>query len=305
MTIMKKVLFGILMAVSASFATAQTAVMQQDMFADMGPDDKAVVVAVHCGSTDADVRKDAIEKFNARLRNEFPNCDFRQAWTSRQIVRELGAQGEVMFTPVQLLNELSVLGYTHVLIQSSDMTDGVEMQHLRSEVQAATRKFKHIRVGEPLLHSVKDYEMMILATAAAYGKEKEANVLVCYASKGALDTSYTMLDYMLRDRGMDNWYVTTIGGYPDLENLKNELKQRKDKKINLIPCVFLAGEHVRADVVEKMKDDLKDSKFKVSVTMHSLGESNEILDRYMEHARFARQYRTLTPTEIKLVESAY
>ena len=90
-----------------------------------------------------------------------------------------------------------------------------------------------------------------------------------------------------------------------MENLKNELKQRKDKKINLIPCVFLAGEHVRADVVEKMKDDLKDSKFKVSVTMHSLGESNEILDRYMEHARFARQYRTLTPTEIKLVESAY
>ena len=35
MTIMKKVLFGILMAVSASFATAQTAVMQQDMFDDI------------------------------------------------------------------------------------------------------------------------------------------------------------------------------------------------------------------------------------------------------------------------------
>lgn len=302
---MKKVLLGLLMAMSVSFAASQTTVMQQDMFANMGPDDKAVVVAVHYGSTDADVRKDAIEKFNARLRKEFPDCDFRQAWTSRSIVRQLDAQGEVILTPVQLLNELSVLGYTHVLIQSSEMTDGVELQHLRNEVQAAKRKFKQVRLGAPLLHNVKDYEMMILATAAAYGEEKMGNVLVCYASKGSLDTSYTMLDYMLRDKGMDNWYVTTIGGYPDLENLKCELKQRKDKKINLIPCVFLAGEHIKADVVKKMKDELEDAKFKVKVTMHSLGESDEILDRYMEHAKFARQYRALTPSEIKIVESTY
>lgn len=302
---MKKVLLGLLMAMSVSFAASQTTVMQQDMFANMGPDDKAVVVAVHYGSTDADVRKDAIEKFNARLRKEFPDCDFRQAWTSRSIVRQLDAQGEVILTPVQLLNELSVLGYTHVLIQSSEMTDGVELQHLRNEVQAAKRKFKQVRLGAPLLHNVKGYEMMILATAAAYGEEKMGNVLVCYASKGSLDTSYTMLDYMLRDKGMDNWYVTTIGGYPDLENLKRELKQRKDKKINLIPCVFLAGEHIKADVVKNMKGELEDAKFKVKVTMHSLGESDEILDRYMEHAKFARQYRALTPSEIKLVESTY
>ena len=302
---MKQVFLSIVAALFAVVANAQTRVMQHDMFADMGPDDKAVVVAVHYGSTDADVRRSAIEKFNARLRGEFPNCDFRQAWTSRPIVRELDAAGEVILTPVQLLNELSLLGYTHVLIQSSDMTDGVEMQHLLSEVQAAKRKFKCVRVGTPLLNSVKDYEMMVLATAAAYGEEKMGNVLVCYSSNGPLDTSYTMLDYVLRDKGMDNWYVTTIGGYPDLDNLKRELKQRKDKKLNLIPCVFLAGEHVKRDVVENMKRHLQSEKFKVSVTMHSLGESDEILDRFMEHARFARHHRTLTPTEIKLVESAY
>lgn len=294
-----------IMALSASLASAQPMVMEQDVFAGMKEYDKAVVVAVHYGSADMDVRRDAIEKFNQRLRNEFPACDFRQAWTSSPLVRQLDAQGEVILTPVRLLDELRLEGYTHVLVQPSFLTDDVEMQHLRSQVQAAKQEFKCIRLGAPLLSSVKDYEMMILATAAAYGEEKMGNVLVCYASKGVLDTSFTMLDYMLRDMGMDNWYVTTIGGYPDLASLKRELKQRKNKKLNLIPCTFLAGEHIKTDIVEKMKEELEDAKFKVKVTMHSLGESDEILDRYMEHARFARQYRTLTPTEIKLVESAY
>jgi len=302
---MKKVFFGILMAMFASFAVAQTSIMQDDMFVNMRPDDKAVVVAVHYGSTDADVRKDAIEKFNARLRSEFSNCDFRQAWTSRQIVRELDARGEVIYTPAQLLNELSVLGYTHVLIQPSMISDDIEMQHLRYEIQAAKRKFKKIRLGEPLLSGVRDYEMAILATAAAYGKEKEGNVLVCYGDKVSMDKSFVMMDYVMRDKEMDNWYVTVLDGYPDLENLKRELKKRKDKKVNLIPFVFLDGEHVKKDISTTMKENLKDAGFKVSVTPHALGESDEILDRFMEHARFARQYRILTPTEVKLVESAY
>lgn len=302
---MKQIIFSIVVALFATVAMGQTQVMQQDMFANMGPYDKPVVVAVHLGSADASVRRESIEKFNARLRNEFPACDFREAWTSRPLVRQMDAQGEVILTPVQLLNELHVLGYTHVLIQPSFLTDDIEMKHLRNEVQAAKSKYKCVRLGEPLLHDERDYEMMLLATAASYGNEKAGNVLVFYAPKGGLATEFAMLDYMLRNKGMDNWYVATIGGHPSIANLKHELKHRKDKRVNLIPCVFLAGEFVNTDIAGTIKKELENAKFKVSVTRHSLGESDEILDRFMEHARFARQYRTLTPTEIKLVESAY
>lgn len=305
MCVMIKIVLSVLLALSATFATAQTSVMQDDIFAKMDPEDKAVVVAVHYGTTDADVRRETIEKFNARLRNEFPNYEFRQAWTSRTAVKALDAQGEVILTPVQLLDELNVLGYTHVLLQPSMISEGMEMHHLRYEVQAAKRKFKKIRLGEPLLGGIRDYEMAILATAAAYGKEKEGNVLVCYGDKALLDKSFAMMDYVMRDKEMDNWYVTVIGGYPDLKSLKRELKRRKDKKVNLIPFVFLNDENVNKDIYDEMKEELKDAGFKVSVVQHGLGESDEILDRYMEHARFARQYRTLTPTEVKLVESAY
>lgn len=293
-----------MMAMFAMFSMAQPQVMQQDMFAGMQPDDKAVVVAVHYGSVDADVRRDAIEKFNLRLQNEFPDCYFREAWTSRSAIKTLDQLGEVRLSPVRLMRELELLGYTHVLIQPSELTDGQEMQHLRSEVQAARNRFKCIRLGEPLLTTVKDYEMTILATAASCGKEKIGNVLVCYPSKGYLDTHYTMLDYMLRDMGMDNWYVTTVGGYPDIQSLMRELKARKDKRVNLIPCVFAGGQNVADDILGNIKVQLEQAGIKVEVTMHSIGESDEVIDRYIEHARYARQYRTLTPTEMKLIENA-
>lgn len=293
------------MALSASLASAQPMVMQQDMFADMKEHDKAVVVAVHYGTTNVALRQSTIDKFNARLRSEFPDCDFRQAWTSRSVIRDLDARGEVVYTPVRLLRELRDLGYTHVLIQSSEVINGVEMQHLRTEFLNAKKWFKQIRLGEPLLTDLNDFEMAILATASAYGEEKKGNVLVCQGTKGALNSCYTMIDYMLRDKGLDNWYVTTIDGYPNMESLKRELKARREKKINLIPFFFAADDRIVEDVAAKMKTDLQNAGHKVEVLHKSLGESDEILDRYMEHARFARQYRTLTPTEIKLVESTY
>lgn len=287
--------------VLTSPVSAQTERIEQDMFENLREGDKAVVVAVHFGTTYDDTRKNTIDKFNFRLRKEFPYCDFREAWTSRIIVRKMAQRGERIAVPAELFAELHREGYTHVLVQSSNIIEGTEMENLRAEIDAAGKYFKSIRVGEPLFSSPEDYEKVILAIAAFYGNEKTANVLVCHGSQGSRNSSYTMLDYMLRDKDYSNWFVGTIEGFPSYDNLVRNMKKSKVKKVNLIPCMFVAGDHAKNDIAVDWKENLHKAGFKVDVTLHSLGELDGILDIFMRHARDAKMYRTYSPKERKML----
>ncbi len=284
---------------------AQTNVMKQDMFADMAQNDKAVIIAVHSGTADKDARKKSLQVFNERLKKEFPQVDFREAWTSRTLIKQLANQGEIIPTPIQLLRELKSLGYTHVLIQPSHITDGKEVEHLQAEVLQMRKHFKHIRVGSPLLSSKRDFELAVLATAAVYAKEKNGNILVFKGEKDGMNTAYTMIDHMQRSKGLENMYIVTLDELPDTEYLIRELDARKEKKVNLIPCLFPNEDAVMQRISLGLKSELEKAGHKVSVTFAHLGESTEILDLYMEHARYARMNRVLTATEQTMIEAAY
>lgn len=280
--------------------------VEQHMFEAMQKDDKAVVVAVHFGTSEASAQG-TIDRFNARLRAAYPDCDFREAWTSRIIIKKLAKQGKNILTPDQLLSELEKQGYTHVLIQSSNIIDGIEMQYLRYLVESVKTKFKQIRLGEPLLHSIEDYEQALSAAMTAYGHEKEVNILVCHGSKGAINAQYTMLDYMAGAKGYENCYVFTIEGYPTLDNVVstlNKQKSMKKKKLNLIPFMFVAGDHAKNDIAQDLPNELKKAGYQASATVHSLGEIDAILDIYVAHAKEAEKYYKYTIKELKMRAAA-
>ncbi len=281
---------------------AQAGVMKQDMFAGMAQTDKAVIVAIHTGTTNRTAQEKSIDRFNARMQKEFPKVDFREAWTSRTALHQQREQGRIMSSPLQLLRELKSLGYTHILIQPSYITDGVEMEHLRADVEQMKKHFKHIRLGEPLLKSERDFELAVLATAASAAKDKQGNVFVFLGDKQTTNTAFAMVDYIMRRKEMDNMYVITLKGHPDMEYLKRELKTRKEKKVNLIPCLFPQEDADMGAITVELKNTLEDAGHKVTVTNKHFGESNDVLDLFMEHARFARMNRTLSAKEQALIK---
>lgn len=281
-------------------AAQQSDEIEQNIFQQMQEHDKAVVVAIHFGSSEPSARA-TIDKFNAKLKAAYPNCDFREAWTSRMIIKKLGKDGVThIYNPDELLTELEKQGYTHVLMQSSNIINGQEMQSLRFLVDSMRDHFKQIRIGEHLLSSTDDYEKAMNATMNAYGKEKEANVLVCHGSEGMINGQYTMLDYMLNASGHPNWYVSTIEGYPTFDNLVDKLKKQKLKTVNLIPFLFVAGDHAKNDIATEWPERLKAFGYKASATLHSIGEIDAILDIYMAHAKHAEQFYKYSAKEMKM-----
>ena len=156
---MKTSLLSLLLAISL-FCSAHEGgnFVPSDMLASMKSGEKAALLMVHFGTTHDDTRAQTIDAINAQARKAFPDLEFREAYTSRIIIRRLKARGVVKNTPLDALLQLRGEGYTHIIVQSTNIIDGVEMESLRRDVESVLSFFKEIRVGTPLLYSVEDAE---------------------------------------------------------------------------------------------------------------------------------------------------
>lgn len=282
-------------------AVAQETEMEQGMFETMRESDKAAIVAVHIGASDVQGRE-SIDRFNARLRKAYPNYTFREAWTSRELIQQMSHNGvNYIATPDELFGQLQKEGYTHVLIQSSNLVNCADMQFLRHTVEAAQAHFKHMRLGEPLLTDEQDYAEAAQATAKAFGSEKEANVLMCSSDTGTETAQFAMLDYALKDHEFKGWFVGTTGGYPSLESLIRQLKHQKMKKVHLIPFVFAASTQTTNAMAHEWAQRLQKAGYKVTAEVRSLAEVDAIMDIFERHIRHAEKYRKLTAKELKFI----
>ena len=117
-----------------------------DMLASMKPGDKAALLMVHFGTTHDDTRALTIDAINAKAQAAFPELKFQEAYTSRIIIRRLKERGITKLTPLDAMLKLRSEGYTHLIVQSTNIIDGVEMESLRRDVESALPFFKEIRV---------------------------------------------------------------------------------------------------------------------------------------------------------------
>jgi len=274
--------------------------MESDMFANMKSGDKAAIIAVHFGTTNDAARVLSIDRFNQAMQQAFPKYDFREAWTSRTIIKKVKEKEIFKQTPSEVLEQLKLDGFTHILIQSSNIVDGTEMEYLRHDISYFKKDFKEIRISQPLLMDADDYAKAIDAETKIHKDKKSINVFVCHGSTGAVNAQYTMLDYMLRDKGLTNWQVATIEGYPTMDNLIKNLKAQNIKKVNLIPFMFVAGDHVQNDIAITWKKALESKGFKVKPYTKGIGENDAIISIYVDHAKHTRKYRRYTAIEKKM-----
>ena len=128
---MKTSLLSLLLAISL-FCSAHEGgnFVSSDMLASMKPGEKAALLMVHFGTTHDDTRTQTIDAINAQARKAFPDLEFREAYTSRIVIRRLKTRGVVKNTPLDALLQLRGEGYTHIIVQSTNIIDGVEMTYI-------------------------------------------------------------------------------------------------------------------------------------------------------------------------------
>lgn len=263
-----------------------------DFFASMQAGDKAAVLMVHFGTTYDDTRALTIDAINRKVLTAFEGTEVREAYTSRIILRRLKARGIEKPNPAEALKQLKAEGFTHILIQSTNIIEGVEMESLRKDVASLAKDFKDVRIGNPLLYTPEDYEAVIAAITRKAAKEG-ATVLVGHGTYTPSTAQYAMMDYMLKAKGYNNIHVGTIEGYPSFDDMLAQLKAGGAKKVMLIPFMFVAGDHANNDIAGDWKKELEDNGYEVSVLMEGLGQNPDIQNLFIEHARFAAKHKMI------------
>lgn len=283
------------------FCHAQTET-EQDIFEGMRQGEKAAVVAVHRGTTDNYAIRVCIGQFNEQVKKDFPQCDFREAWTSQNAISECAERGLMRQSLADVLEELASDGYTRVLLQSSEIVKGIELDFIQHEIDGVAERFRRIRLTPPLLTAQSDYEKVILAIAAEYGIEKSVNVLVCDDNNGEEASCFAMLEYVLHDKGYSNWFVVSLNGFPSAESLIRQLKRQKNKNINLIPFAF-ATSSANQDSYAELRKRLSSSGYKTTLIEHTLGEASSIRSLFSAKAKHSQQFRIYSPVEQKMMHN--
>lgn len=263
-----------------------------DMLASMKPGDKAALLMVHFGTTHDDTRALTIDAINKKAKEAFPEMEMHEAYTSRIIMRRLKVRGIEKLTPTEALRKLKEEGFTHILVQSSNIIEGIEMESLRTEVADAESWFKDIRVGNPLLYNVEDYEDVI-SVLTKKKQEKGSVALVGHGTYTPSTATYAMMDYMLKAKGLKNYHVGTIEGYPSFDDMVAQMKADNSKDVLLIPFMFVAGDHAKNDIATDWKEELTKAGYNVSVLMEGLGQQPAIQDIFINHARFMLTHKMI------------
>jgi len=259
-----------------------------------GAQEKTALLMVHFGTSYDETRTKTIDAINAKAQAVFPEYTFREAWTSRMIIRKLKTRGIEKCTPLEALLKLRADGFTHVVVQPTTLLDGAEMASLRSDVARVEGFFEEVRIGQPLLYSVADCERVtdILArrhATAADAKKRSHVVFVGHGTYTPATATYSQMDYLFTEQAGPLFHVATIEGYPTFDTMLGRLKAAKARSVTLVPLLFVAGDHANNDIAVDWKQALEAEGLQVDCRLEGLGEIPEIQDIYIEHIRNARK----------------
>lgn len=261
-----------------------------NMLASMKLGDKAALLMVHFGTSYDETRALTIDAINTKAKAAFSQLEVREAYTSRIVIRKLEERGIEKCNPLDALFKLRGDGYTHIIVQSTHIIEGAEMESLRRDVATVQLFFTEIRIGNPLLYSVEDTEALV-TVLESHKPEKGNTVFVGHGTYTSATATYAMLDYMMKARELKDFHVGTVGGYPTFNTVLSQLKANKAKQVTLVPLMFVAGDHVQNDIAGDWKEGLEKDGLKVDVRMEGLGQIPEVQDIFIEHARFVMHHK--------------
>ena len=257
--------------------------------------EKSALLMVHFGTTYDETRAKTLDAINEKARSVFPELAFREAYTSRIVIRRLKERGIDKQTPIEALLQLRLEGFTRVIVQGTTLLEGAEMESLRRDVARAEPFFREIRVGDPLLHDVADCAQVagILAERhgdAADARKKSHVVLVGHGTYTPATATHSQIDHLLRSAGHDLFHVATLEGYPTYDTVLAELKAAKARKVILVPFLLVAGDHASNDIAVDWREALEAEGLQVECRLEGLGEIPAIQAIYIEHIRASLQH---------------
>lgn len=264
-------------------------------------ENKIAILMAHFGTTHADTREKTIDAVNSLVKKTYPKIEVREAYTSRIIMKRLRDKGLYKPNLLESLEQLHQEGYTHVVVQPTVIIDGVEMHSIRHDSIHHKFPFREIRVGTPLLYFPQEYFKMVSILKKKILDQETAYIWVGHGTYDPSTAQYSMLEYVCRLMGINNVFVSTIEGFPNIEVSKNQILSQGYKKIRLVPIMFVAGDHAKNDIAEDWREEFEKLGCEVSCSLEGLGEIKEMQEMYLQKLAQTMKYKRWSITDKKKI----
>jgi sirohydrochlorin cobaltochelatase len=254
---------------------------------------KKGILLVTFGTSHPEARV-AFDNIETHIKKEFPNVEVRWAFTSKIIRRKLRKRGEQINSPTEALAKMGEDGINRVAVQSLHIIPGEEYNNLVKTVHAFNKMPKGIEraiTGKPLLFSNSDCHKMSEIINNKFRKNIENKQAVLFMGHGTHNSAniyYPGFQYYLKQKSA-NYFLATVEGFPELNDILPELKKRKIERIVLTPFMSVAGDHAKNDMAgtdaDSWKSILEKNGFEVEIVLKGLAEYNDVVAIWINHLK--------------------
>jgi len=255
---------------------------------------KRAILVVSFGTSYSDTRELTIEATEQAFVEAYPDYDIRRAFTAQIVIDVLAERDGIEVDNIQeAMDKLKKEKYSEVIVQPTLVMNGAEYDEMAAVVEQFEEDFDKLVIGNALLTSHADYEIVIEALKAQIGElaADEAVMFMGHGTHHFADAAYSAMDLRLKNEGFDNVYMATVEGYPLFEEVAPKLEAKGINKVTLMPFMLVAGDHASNDMAgdedDSWKVQLKKMGFAVDTYMHGLGELKEVQDLFVAHAEEA------------------
>ena len=157
-------------------------------------------------------------------------------------------------------------------------------------------KFKELSLATPLMYfqgtegepdQVVDFLNAVKSQFPVMGKE-DATLIMAHGTPHPGNAYYSVIQDRIEKLGMNNVFVYSVEGRPNLDDVIPKLKAKGFKNVTLMPIMMVAGDHANNDMAgddpDSHKSILTKAGFKVNTYIHGLGENENVRALYIQRA---------------------
>ena len=261
---------------------------------------KDAILVMTFGTTFTDTRHKTIDAVEKAIQAANPNVPVFEAYTSHIIIDRVKAnEGITKLTPEEAFEKLKAEGYTRVAVVSLDVIPGMEYYYDSVVTKMQKDHFKKITLSTPLMYyqgtegepdEVVDFLKALSSQFPKMGAH-DATLIMAHGTPHPANAYYSVIQDRLHQLGMNNVFVYSVEGRPNLEDVIPKLKAGGYKHVTLMPIMMVAGDHANNDMAgsdpDPHKSLLEAEGFKVDAYIHGLGENAKVRDLYVARANEA------------------
>ena len=241
----------------------------------------------------------SFENIESSVKKAFPGIPVRWGYTSRTIIRKMGEKGIQLATPEEALSSMMRENFTHVAVQSLHVMPGAEFHGLVKNVQrfaGMSKGLKKVIVGYPLMTTSEDVQRVAENFFRIIPPERgktDAVVFMGHGTHHPANVYYAALNYHVQKLD-PNVFVGTVEGWPEIDDIRSDLKKNRIKKVYLMPFMTVAGDHARNDMAgpsaDSWKSMLEKEGINCVVVLKGTAEFQEFVDIWVDHLRAAFEH---------------